>query len=182
MSVSELGILFPIILVAYNPHWEKIYLEEQQAIQSVIDKKNIIRINHCGSTAVPNLIAKPTIDILLELAENTDLELLKKQLEKMGYLYTEKRDNPPPHLMFMKGYSLDGFVGQAFHIHVRYSGDWDELYFRDYLLLYSDLAKEYGELKLKLQEQFPHDREAYTNGKASFIKAITKKARIELTK
>jgi len=37
-------------------------------------------------------------------------------------------------MMFMKGYTSEGFQGQEYHVHVRYSGDWDELYFRDYLV------------------------------------------------
>jgi GrpB-like predicted nucleotidyltransferase (UPF0157 family) len=37
-------------------------------------------------------------------------------------------------MMFMKGYTSKGFEGQVFHVHVRYRGDWDELYFRDYLI------------------------------------------------
>lgn len=65
-------------------------------------------------------------------------------------------------MMFMKGYTPNGFKGQSFHIHVCYKGDWDELYFRDYLLRHSDIAKEYGSLKYKLMKKYKNDREAYT--------------------
>jgi len=37
-------------------------------------------------------------------------------------------------MMFMKGYTNEGFKGQVYHVHVRYSGDWDELYFKDFQL------------------------------------------------
>lgn len=80
-------------------------------------------------------------------------------------------------MMFVKGYTEEGFKGQVFHIHVRYKGDWDEIYFRDYLKSHPETAKKYGELKLKLVEKFRNDREKYTESKTNFIKKINKLAR-----
>lgn len=80
-------------------------------------------------------------------------------------------------MMFLKEYTENGFQGQAYHIHVRYSGDWDEIYFRDYLLANPDVAKEYGELKVQLAKQYKNDREEYTKSKTEFIKRITEVAR-----
>jgi len=81
--------------------------------------------------------------------------------------------------MFMKGYTPYGFEDHVFHIHVRYSGDWDELYFRDYLLEHPGVAEEYGILKLKLKDKFEHDRDAYTDAKTEFISEVTRLARKE---
>ncbi|WP_081896903.1 GrpB family protein [Clostridium sp. KNHs214] len=39
---------------------------EKQQLLNCIDRKNIMRINYIGSSAVEGLIAKPTVDILLE--------------------------------------------------------------------------------------------------------------------
>lgn len=75
-------------------------------------------------------------------------------------------------MMFLKGYTPEGFKGQAYHVHVRYRGDGDELYFRDYLLAHPETAKEYGELKLKLKKQYEHDRDGYTDAKTDFIQRI----------
>jgi len=58
-------------------------------------------------------------------------------------------------------------------------GDWDELYFRNYLLIHNDVAKEYGELKQRLQKKYEHDRDGYTEAKTGFIKKWTKQARKE---
>jgi GrpB-like predicted nucleotidyltransferase (UPF0157 family) len=85
-------------------------------------------------------------------------------------------------MMFIRGYTPEGFKGQAFHVHVRYSGDWDELYFRDYLVAHREIVEEYGRLKITLKQQYEHDREAYTNAKTDFIKRITKLARAETQK
>ena len=82
-------------------------------------------------------------------------------------------------MMFMKGYTPQGFKGQVFHVHVRYNGDWDELYFRDYLLAYPEIADEYGKLKLELKKGYEHDRDGYTHAKTDFIKRITRLARVD---
>ena len=81
--------------------------------------------------------------------------------------------------MYLNGYTPNGFIGQAIHIHVRYSGDWDELYFRDYLISHPDVAVKYGQLKLKLKAGYPNDRDGYTDAKGHFIKAHTDDARKE---
>jgi len=83
-------------------------------------------------------------------------------------------------MMFMKGYTPQGFQGQAYHVHVRYSGDWDELYFRDYLQTHRKVADEYGRLKIELKDKYEHNREAYTKGKTKFIQRVTEQARRKL--
>jgi GrpB-like predicted nucleotidyltransferase (UPF0157 family) len=67
-------------------------------------------------------------------------------------------------------------------VHVNYSGDWDELYFKDYLLSHPETAVEYGKLKLELQKKFEHNRDGYTDAKTDFIKRIVKLARAEISK
>ena len=56
-------------------------------------------------------------------------------------------------------------------------GDWGELYFRDYLRLHAQTAREYEHLKLLLKEKYEHDRDAYTNAKSDFIINYTQIAR-----
>jgi GrpB-like predicted nucleotidyltransferase (UPF0157 family) len=180
MSLEELGRLFPIILSEYNPDWPAMYDAEKERIEHAIGKHTIKRISHIGSTAIPGIIAKPTIDILLEVGEDCNKEELIRNLTEIGYIYDPQPRNPPPHMMFMKGYTTEGFAGQAYHVHVRYSGDWDELYFRDYLILHPDVAEQYGKLKCNLKEQYEFDREAYTQGKTEFIQSVVKEARNEL--
>lgn len=156
------------------------YAVEKSLIEYSIDRKDLIKISHYGSTSIPGIIAKPTIDILLEVARDIDKDKLIRQFRDMGYLYDSQPNDPPPNIMFMKGYTPEGFSGQAYHVHVRYSGDWDELYFRDYLILHPDLAEQYATLKINLWKKYEFDREAYTYGKTDFIKMVTQQARKEL--
>lgn len=179
MTNEERWRLFPIILKEHDPQWKARYLDEKKLLNDRVGAENIERISHIGSTSVTGLAAKPTIDILVEIKENTDLVRLITNIKAAGYLFSRQDDNPPPHMMFMKGYTPEGFRGQAFHVHVRYSGDWNELYFRDYLKKHPETAEEYGRLKLSLKEVYEFDRDAYTAAKSDFIIKVTDHARIE---
>jgi GrpB-like predicted nucleotidyltransferase (UPF0157 family) len=177
MTTDELGRLFPIIIVDYNPDWPRLASIESRNIIEAVGKDVLARIEHIGSTAIPGLCAKPTIDFLLEILEITNCDLLIKQLHKIDYQFIQKPENPPPHMMFAKGYSECGITGQTFHIHVRCRGDWDEIVFRDYLLKNQSVTADYARLKRKLANEFKHDREKYTDNKTAFIKNTTLTAR-----
>ena len=180
MTNEELWALFPIILSEYRAEWAKFYEQEKDTIISALGTNNMYRINHIGSTSVPGLIAKPTIDILLEIPTDADIPSLTAALISPGYISNTQPNNPAPHLMFMKGYTPQGFRGQAVHLHVRFPGDWDELYFRDYLRSHPETAKSYGKLKQNLQLRYEHDRDAYTEAKTDFIQEATRLARKEM--
>jgi len=179
MSNEELWQLFPIVLSDYKPEWKEWYRQEETALKQIVGTENINRINHIGSTAVEGLIAKPTIDILMEINKETDTEKLIQTLTEAGYIYSPQPMNPAPHMMFMKGYTPEGFDEKVFHLHVRYSGDWKELYFRDYLRAHPSAATEYGILKTQLQQEHKHNRDAYTEAKSDFIQNVTDKGRQE---
>ena len=170
MTNEELWVLFPIILSEHRAEWTKFYEQEKDSIISALGTKNISRINHIGSTSVPGLIAKPTIDILLEIPTDADIPSLTAALISAGYICNMQPNNPAPH----------GFRGQAVHLHVRFPGDWDELYFRDYLRSHPETAKSYGKLKQNLQLRYEHDRDAYTEAKTDFIHEATRLARKEM--
>ncbi len=179
MTNEELWELFPIKLSEHDPKWAGLYWRERDKVAAAAGDENIVRISHIGSTAVSGLIAKPTIDILLEIREDCDTEKLKKALVSAGYIFTAQPDNPPPHMMFLKGYTPQGFKGQAYHVHVRYAGDWGEHYFRDYLKANKNAADEYGRLKTELLGKYEHDRDGYTEAKTEFINKYTALARAE---
>ena len=172
---EKLSEMFPVKLEHHDPAWKDCYLAEADFLQSVFGD-TIVRINHIGSTSVPGLIAKPTVDILLEICEDTDLSAVTERMRDEGYVVnTPEKDI----IMYLKGYTPQGFSGQCVHIHVRYYDDWDELYFRDYLCAHPDIAEEYGRLKLALKEEYTYDRDGYTEAKSGFINRCTQLARTE---
>ena len=177
LSIGQLGALFPIIIKKYNPQWPEIYQAEKEKIVDIINKNWLLSINHIGSTAIPGIMAKPTIDILIEVSELFDKEAFIERFRTIGYHYIPQPENPAPHIMLTKGYTPKGFKGQAFHVHVRYKGGWDEIYFRDYLRKHLETAKAYEKLKLELANKHKHNREDYTDAKTDFIKEVMKFAK-----
>lgn len=179
MSLEELWELFPIILKEHNPAYKEWYAFEENELFNVVGKRNIMRINHIGSSSVAGLIAKPTVDILLEMKKDCNLEQLKSELTKSGWLCMSYEDKPDFKMILNKGYTPEGFAEKVFHLHVRYFGDWDELYFRDFLIDHCDIAEKYGELKKTLINRYLHNRDGYTEAKTDFIMKYTSKAREE---
>ena len=175
--------IYPIILCEYNPTWREWFAEEKANLERLVGIENIVKISHIGSTAVPGLVAKPTVDILLEIHEDTDIDNLISTLPSSDYICLNEAaltlPTPPPHLMFLKGYLSDGFAEKVYHIHVRYPNDWDELRFRDYLIAHPETAAEYADLKHSLFKNYEHDRDGYTNAKSLFVKNTIIKAREE---
>lgn len=88
-----------------------------------------------------------------------------------------EQDSPYVNYAFNKGYTPDGYAEKVYHLHVRYSGDWGELYFCDYLKNHLDEAKLYAALKTELSVQYRNNRDAYTAAKSEFIKKHTAVAR-----
>lgn len=177
MSLEELWQLFPIILKEHNPEYSSWYLEEKESLVNIIGKNNIARINHIGSTSVKGLIAKPTVDILLEVNNDCEVEALKEKLSNNGWILMSCSNDPELRMVFNKGYTKYGFAEKVFHLHLRYFNDWNELYFRDYLRLNKEVADEYGKLKLSLKDKYEHNRDGYTEAKTEFIMKYTKGAR-----
>ena len=173
MSLEELWQLFPIVLTRHHDCWEKWYLEEETLLKNNLPQ--VERISHIGSTAIPAIWAKPIIDILVEVPKKSNLLDYKALLENNGYIYMSQSENG---LSFNKGYTENGFAERVFHLHLRYAGDNDELYFRDYLIEHLNVAKEYEILKLNLWKKYEHNRDAYTNAKTEFVKEYTEKAKV----
>ena len=174
MTLEELWQLFPIILTEHQGCWADWFNEEKTFLSAILP---LTKISHIGSTAVPGIWAKPTVDILMEIGHDTDMHSLKNILADNGYSCMSEEES---RMSFNKGYTENGFAERVFHLHLRYDGDNDELYFRDYLIAHPDVAKEYEKLKLGLWKQFEHDRDGYTERKTDFVKKYTKIAKEEL--
>lgn len=174
MGLEELWKLFPITLTEHQPSWKEWYAEEEAFLKSRFP--DIERISHIGSTAICTICAKPIIDILVEVSKDHRLSDEKELIEKSGYIcMSEAADR----ISFNKGYSENGFAERVFHLHLRYIGDHDELYFRDYLMEHGDVAAAYERLKLSLWRIYEHDRDGYTNAKAEFVRTYSEKAKRE---
>jgi Uncharacterized conserved protein len=176
MTLAELWELFPIILKEHRSEYKRWYEEEEQQLTKLFADFPIQRINHIGSTSVEGLIAKPIVDILLEFPDGYDMEDASARLQKADWILMIE-DQRKQTLDLNKGYTPEGFAEKVYHLHVRTIGDWDELYFRDYLRKYPEVARQYEELKLGLKEKYEHNRDAYTDEKSEFVQKYSQKAR-----
>ncbi len=176
-TTEELGQLFPIEIVPYNEKWITLYLDEKNRIEKVLTNKVALQIEHFGSTAVQGLASKPIIDILVEIPTLTEplKTFIINSMEKIGYQFIWRTDDNVPYMNFVKGYTLHGFEGNTYHVHV---GDknhslWDRICFRDYLRENKLIADEYAKLKIELAKTHKFNRENYTQAKTEFITKIT---------
>ncbi|RDU23673.1 GrpB family protein [Anaerosacchariphilus polymeriproducens] len=174
MNLEELWHLFPIFLTEHQGCWKDWYKEEEKLLKSILPENQILQINHIGSTAIEAIWAKPIIDILVEISKECDMSGIKQILVQNGYTCMQQMEN---RISLNKGYTEKGFAEKVFHLHLRYIGDNNELYFRDYLNEHSDIAIEYEELKLCLWKKYEHDRNGYTDAKTEFVAKYTEAAR-----
>ena len=172
MTLEELWQLFPIFLTEHQPVWVAWYEEEAARLRALLPAEACV--NHVGSTAVEGICAKPIIDMLVEVPEECSLSSVSALLMEHGWrrMAAEER-----RISFNRGYTEQGFAERVFHLHLRYEGDHDELYFRDYLREHPEAAREYEQLKLSLWKRFEHDRDGYTAAKGALVARYTAEAR-----
>ena len=173
MTLEELWQLFPIILTEHQDCFKEWYLEEETMLKKALLQAQ--RISHIGSTAIPSIWTKPIIDILVEVPKESNLFVYKDLIVHNGYICMYESEKV---MSFNKGYTENGFAERVFHLHLRHTGDNNELYFRDYLNEFPDIAKEYEKLKLSLWKEYEHNRDAYTNAKTEFVKKYTEQAKL----
>lgn len=179
MSMEELWELFPIVLTEHQPYWDNWYEDERCYLRRVLSEKEVVRISHVGSTSIQTIWAKPIVDILVETVADCDWNAVKDKLIGGGYLWMSEDSRS---VSFNKGYTENGFADRVYHLHLRRSGDNDELYFRDYLIEYPQIAKAYEELKLGLWKKYEHNRDAYTESKTEFVREYTQEAKMHYGK
>ncbi len=80
-----------VIVTEYQPAWVEQFEEEAKALKQIL-KENCLKIEHIGSTSVPNLAAKPIIDFLVIVEEIEKVDLLQGEFERIGYEYMGNLD------------------------------------------------------------------------------------------
>lgn len=168
-----------IELVPYRPEWVEIAKAEIQMLYQLLPKSEIVDIQHVGSTAIPNIQAKPIIDI--QIAVNSLAVIKPIAIERLtSHAYVYWHDNPDVERMFfVKGMPPFGDK-RTHHVHIvePTSKHWQgKLCFRDYLRLHPEIAKEYETLKITLAKNYAYDREGYTDAKAAFINDVLNKVK-----
>lgn len=172
--MTEAPDLDEIIVVDYQPSWPTLFEGERTRIVEAFGEvmEGVVAIDHVGSTAVPGLAAKPVIDILIGVRDRSFGERSIAPLEGIGYEYRGE-SGIPGRYYFRKG------SPRSHHLHLVEHGTekWREtIDFRDYLRAHPETVREYETLKRALAAKHRAHREAYTDGKAPFIRSVLERA------
>lgn len=166
-------------LVPYKQQWERFFEMEKTRIKKAFQNWILgynVEIEHIGSTSIPDISAKPIIDILIGVRSSNDEDInwTKEILEKLGYEFMPLACEEDK-LFF----ALGDDSNRTHHVHVVLYGStyWNnDLMFRDYLRAHSGIAIEYDQLKKELSKKYQNDRKSYTQGKEKFIQSVLEKA------
>ncbi len=160
-------------IVPYDPDWPRAFEAEASRLRATL-KTQALRIDHHGSTAIPELGAKPIIDIQVSVASLQPLLAYGAGLEAMGYIHV-----PHPDDSFCPFFHRPLEWPHSHHVHVVESGGPEErrtLAFRDYLRDHRDVAREYEGLKRSVAAHIvaadPESQERYALAKTDFIERI----------
>ena len=159
-----------IRILAHCPCWADAFAREKDVLESMLSPLGP-RIHHIGSTAVPGLFAKPTIDILIEIEDLERIDAYSASFEARGY-QVMGAFGIAGRRYFQKG-------DHSHHVHVFSTGDKNlirHLAFRDYLRAFPGVARAYGELKKRMAASCGGCRSTYCAGKDGFIKHHEEKA------
>jgi len=155
-----------VVLSEYNPAWPELFERERRFLLSIIGDWVSGSIEHVGSTAVEGMLAKPVIDIMFGVASLEGSKPAIDVLERNGYCYADYRTE------VMHWFCKPSDAFRTHHLYlVPFNSDlWmDRIHFRDLLRADPSTREAYAELKTKLAARYSADREAYTQGKSSFV-------------
>jgi len=160
-------------VVPYDPNWAESFQAEADEIRRILGQE-VVAVHHIGSTAIPNLSAKPIVDLLVEVRDIEKIDAFNGKMSQLGYL-PKGENGIPGRRFFIKGDEIH----RTHHVHIFQTGHPDverHLNFRDYLIAHPEDALAYGRLKQELARRFPTDIDSYVAGKDEFIKGIDRKA------
>lgn len=159
------------VIQFHNPRWKFDFESEAQMLRACFGR-SLVGLHHIGSSAIPNIMAKPIIDILGEATSLTEIDDRASVMRSFGY---EVRG----------AYGIEGrryfkkdpasTQGPGYHVHVFECGSEHiarHLRFRDYLLLKPDVAHAYSALKITLSDQTGALVADYAARKSQFVKQI----------
>src|SRR5688572_5746894 len=151
-------------LIAYNPQWSIHFAQEAKLIKAIL-KENLVAIHHIGSTAIPNIHAKPIIDIMPVVKDLQSVDALNAEFEKLSYACLGE------YGITGRRYYWKSKEKRTHHIHLYEQSSPQinrHLAFRDFMIANPDYAQAYSIIKQNLANEFKYDIENYVNGKVSF--------------
>lgn len=164
---SERGDQFladAVVLVPYEPAWPARFEAERDRILGALGTPCVVE--QVGSTAIANMKAKPYIDILV--GHHGDEATCLQGLAQLRY--TEEGAREGHRWLCWPSPERREFI---VHLVPHQGAVWvARLTFRDRLRQSAELREAYVSLKRSLAADHPADLDAYTAGKAAFVRAV----------
>lgn len=171
-----------VTLSASDPRWGAIFRAEKARLEAGL-APYLLAVEHIGSTAVPGLAAKATIDMLAGIYLLADAPRCIPRMRALGYEYVPEFEKDIPERRYFRIRAPgEREAEDTFHVHMVEVGSdfWErDLLFRDFLRAHPERAAEYEALKRDLAARVGEDRIAYTDGKAAFVRKAQADARAE---
>jgi len=161
----------PVEVVDYDPGWPQRFAEESAKIRAALGD-TASEVEHVGSTSVPGLPAKPTIDIVLVVRDSADESTYAAQLESADYQLRIREPEWFEHRLF-KG------PNDGVNLHVFSAGcpEIDRmLQFRDWLRTNAADRELYARTKRTLAQQNWKYTQNYADAKTEVIQGIRARA------
>ncbi|HKQ87130.1 MAG TPA: GrpB family protein [Candidatus Acidoferrales bacterium] len=166
--------LCKVRIVDYDARWPGLYKREAAKIRAGLGNR-ALRVEHVGSTSVPNLAAKPVIDVLVVVSDSRDEGEYTSALNRAGYELRIREPEWHEHRMF-KGSEPE------VNLHVFSKGciEIDRmLLFRDWLRTHPADQNLYANTKRELAMKTWESVQAYADAKTSVIEAILARAQAD---
>jgi GrpB-like predicted nucleotidyltransferase (UPF0157 family) len=164
-------------VVPHDPNWFLAFGAEREYLLKA-GGDLIQALEHVGSTSIPELPAKPILDIAIAVATRDHFAPLIERLERLpGYIYRGDSGADGGHLM-VKESEPDV---RTVHVHMVEQSDaqWvNYLDFREALKQNAAYRHQYLECKKELMAENDRDRKRYTIGKRDIIQAILRDYRL----
>ncbi len=163
----------PVRIVDHDPDWTEKARHMAHLIKAFADPL-VARVEHFGSTSVPGLAAKPTIDLMPIVDRAAVLDSLRPALEALGFEWHGEFG-----IAGRRFCTLEQDGKRLFHVHI-YAKQSAEipphLIFRDYLRQHPDRARAYEAEKKRAAALHPEDSFAYNQEKGPWLEAELVKA------
>ncbi|NMC51401.1 GrpB family protein [Candidatus Kuenenbacteria bacterium] len=160
-------------VVPYQPSWPIWFKEESDNIK-LIFKHAILKSHHIGSTSVPGLAGKPTIDMLFIVKNVSQIDSQLILMEKIGYQSLGAKNDPGTRLLEKYVNGQRRFIAHFYP--VNHPEIKQMLATRDYLRSHPLDTKKYSVLKFSLFKKFPNYYQKYSAQKYKLMATIKKKA------
>ena len=157
-------------IVEHDPAWRSLFEAESRVIRDAAGDL-IHDVQHVGSTAVPDLPAKPIVDIAVAVDTRSAIPVLTQRLTAIGYIDRGDGGRDGGYLLVRESQPNV----RTIHLHIVELTDvqWrNYIAFRDTLRQNRAIRDQYAELKRKLAVRFQDDRKSYTAGKNDFIQEV----------